>query len=67
MYPPVLRRDSVCKSDAVLPRKVANMMSFMAVTVLSLVTLYLGTYVADRVETRNCAAPVVDEPRRASE
>jgi hypothetical protein len=43
------------------------MMSFLAVTLLSLITLYLGAYVADRVETSNCAAPIVDEPRRASE
>jgi hypothetical protein len=32
------------------------MISFLAVTSLSFITLYLGAYVADRVENRRCAA-----------
>ena len=32
------------------------MISFVAVVLLSFVTLCLGTYVADRVEQRHCAA-----------
>ncbi len=32
------------------------MASFAAVTFLSAFTLYLGTYIADRVECRKCTA-----------
>jgi hypothetical protein len=32
------------------------MISFLAVITLSGLTLYLGTYVADRVENRRCSA-----------
>jgi hypothetical protein len=32
------------------------MISFLAVITLSFITLYLGTYVADRVEDRRCSA-----------
>ncbi len=32
------------------------MASFVAVTFLSAFTLYLGTYIADRVEARKCTA-----------
>ena len=40
------------------------MISFLAVTTLSFITLYLGTYVADRVENRRCSAcgQSLDEP-----
>ena len=40
------------------------MISFLAVMVLSCITLYLGTYVADRVENRRCSAcgQDLDEP-----
>jgi len=40
------------------------MISFLAVMVLSFTTLYLGTYVADRVENRRCSgcAQVLDQP-----
>jgi hypothetical protein len=47
------------------------MMSFLAVTSLSFITLYLGTYVADRIESRRCSAcrQVLDQPagRRAEQ
>jgi hypothetical protein len=32
------------------------MISFLVVMLLSCLTLYLGTYVADRVENRRCSA-----------
>jgi hypothetical protein len=32
------------------------MISFLVVVTLSCLTLYLGTYVADRVENRHCSA-----------
>jgi len=32
------------------------MISFLAVTTLSFLTVYLGAYVADRVENRRCSA-----------
>ena len=40
------------------------MISFLAVVTLSFFTLYLGTYVADRVENRRCSAcgQSLDEP-----
>ncbi|MGA1999629.1 MAG: hypothetical protein ABSG52_06525 [Terriglobales bacterium] len=40
------------------------MISFLAVMTLSFITLYLGTYVADRVEDRRCSAcgQTFDEP-----
>jgi len=40
------------------------MISFLVVMTLSFITLYLGTYVADRVEDRRCSAcgQAVDEP-----
>lgn len=40
------------------------MVSFLAVTTLSFITLYLGTYVADRVENHRCSAcgQTFDEP-----
>lgn len=40
------------------------MMSFLAVTTLSFITLYLGTYVADRLENRRCSdcGQTFDEP-----
>ncbi len=40
------------------------MISFLAVMVLSCGTLYLGTYVADRVENRRCSAcsQTLDQP-----
>ena len=40
------------------------MISFLAVMVLSFFTLYLGTYVADRVENRRYSAcgQAVDQP-----
>ena len=47
------------------------MITFLAVTVLSFMTLYLGTYVADRLESRRCSGcrQGLDqlEGRRASE
>lgn len=47
------------------------MMSFLVVMVLSFLTLYMGTYVADRVENRRCSAcgQHLDEPggRRGSQ
>ena len=46
------------------------MISFLAVMTLSFTTLYLGTYVADRLEARCCfdCSQVLDEPgdRRGS-
>lgn len=40
------------------------MISILAVMALSFSTLYLGTYVADRVENRRCSAcgQSLDEP-----
>ena len=40
------------------------MISFLVVMTLSFITLYLGTYVADRVEERRCSAcgHTFDEP-----
>lgn len=44
------------------------MMSFLVVTMLSFFTLCLGTYIADRVENRKCAACGQSiESRRGSE
>ncbi len=40
------------------------MISFLAVSVLSFMTLCLGTYMADRIE-RRCAAPIAAEHDRA--
>jgi len=44
----------VAQVAAVQPE--GTMISFVAVVLLSFVTLCLGTYVADRVEQRHCAA-----------
>jgi hypothetical protein len=43
-----------------------TMASFVVVTMLSFITLCLGTYVADRVENRRCAAcaQTLDQPLR---
>lgn len=47
------------------------MISFLAVMTLSFTTLYLGTYVAHRVEARRCSAcdQTLDQPggRRSSQ
>ena len=42
------------------------MISFLAVMALSCITLYLGTYVADRVEDRRCSScgHPLDKPGR---
>jgi hypothetical protein len=62
-FSPFAHRIIVCTWDAVLSRR-RLMMSFLAVTTLSFITLYLGTYVADRLENRRCSdcGQTFDEP-----